>query len=186
MGMKVKAAGMCELQGFVDADYAGLYGIDPSTDRSSAYSRTGYIIMLSNFPIVWKSVLQTETTLSTMHAEYVALSHCIKIMLPIKWMIADFLKVTSQSPTSHTAVNTTVLSATVFEDNAAALALALNHRLNHNTRYFNSKYHHFWEHVDSGEIKIQKIDTQEQRADYLTKGLTREAFERIRRFVQGW
>jgi hypothetical protein len=35
-------------------------------------------------------------------------------------------------------------------------------------------------------VDIQKICTTEQRADYLTKGLSRESFERIRKLVQGW
>jgi hypothetical protein len=48
------------------------------------------------------------------------------------------------------------------------------------------KWHHFWSAVNSGEITIVKIDTTEQRADYLTKGLPRDTFEKIRKLAQGW
>ena len=80
----------------------------------------------------------------------------------------------------------TVVVARAFEDNSGALALANTQRLQRQTRYFNARWHHFWEHVNNGEVTIEKIDTTEQKADYLTKGLTREAFECIRLLVQRW
>ena len=40
--------------------------------------------------------------------------------------------------------------------------------------------------VNSGEVEVLKVDTKEQRADYLTKGLSREQYKTIRKLVQGW
>ena len=51
---------------------------------------------------------------------------------------------------------------------------------------FQVKWHFFWAHVRDGTIVIVKVDTLEQWADYLTKGLNRESFERVRKLVQGW
>jgi hypothetical protein len=48
------------------------------------------------------------------------------------------------------------------------------------------KWHHFWYAVTSGDIHVVKVSTQDQLANYLTKGLPREVFEHIRRLVQGW
>ena len=45
------------LQCYVDADFGGLFQRDPSSEPSSAKSRTGYIIMLVNCPLIWKSQL---------------------------------------------------------------------------------------------------------------------------------
>ncbi len=43
-------------------------------------SRTGCVIMIANCPIIWQSKLQSETALSTMEAEIVALAHsCCKL-----------------------------------------------------------------------------------------------------------
>jgi hypothetical protein len=75
---------------------------------------------------------------------------------------------------------------TVFEDNNGALLLATNQRITARTKYFLVKWHFFWEHVKDGTVDVVKIDTKEQRADYLTKGLPRELFETIRKLVQGW
>ena len=46
-------------------------------------SRTGYVICLANCPVLWKSKLQTEIALSTMEAEYVALSTSCRDLFPL-------------------------------------------------------------------------------------------------------
>jgi hypothetical protein len=78
------------------------------------------------------------------------------------------------------------IHARVFEDNNGAFLLATTHRITRRTKYYLVKWHHFWDAVDRGWISIKKVGTLEQRADYLTKGLAREAFERIRKLNQGW
>ena len=75
---------------------------------------------------------------------------------------------------------------TIFEDNNGALVLAQSQRTTSRTKYFNIKYHFFWQYVKNGTIIVEPISTADQLADYLTKGLTREIFERIQKAVQGW
>ena len=65
MGMIVKPTGNLNIDCYVDADFAGLHGRDPDRSPSSAKSRTGYIITLGGCPILWKSHLQSEISLST-------------------------------------------------------------------------------------------------------------------------
>jgi hypothetical protein len=74
----------------------------------------------------------------------------------------------------------------VYEDNTSALTLANEQRITSRTRHYHTRWHFFWEHVKSGEVEIVHVATIDQEADYLTKGLPREPFERIRRKVQGW
>ena len=62
---------------YVDADFTGLHGREPQDLSASACSHRGYIMFFSSYPLIWKSQLQTETALSTFHAEYVALSSAI-------------------------------------------------------------------------------------------------------------
>jgi len=64
--------------------------------------------------------------------------------------------------------------------------LANNQQLSDRSRHLNVKFHFFWEQVNNGNLKVSKISTHEQQADYMTKGLVREIFERIRAFNQGW
>jgi hypothetical protein len=63
----------------VDADFAGLYGVEDDQDPMCVKSRTGYCLTLANCPLIWVSKLQTEIALSTTEAEYIALSQSFKI-----------------------------------------------------------------------------------------------------------
>ena len=170
-----------KLECYVDADFAGLYGVEDSSDSVSAKSRSGYIIFLGNCPTLWKSQLQSEVSLSTLESEYVALSQSIRTVLPMQTLLKEIIP-TITIPRSLT-VN---LITTVFEDNNGAISLATTHRVTSRTKHFNIKYHFFWDSVEKGDIVIERINSQEQKADILTKGLTKDTFEKIRCLIQGW
>ena len=169
---------------FVDADFAGLYRRDPDHERTSALSRTGYIIKLAGMPLIWKSQLQTCIAMSTGESEYSALSSSMRILLPIRQMLLEFVQHV-RIPQNFGTVGS-LISTTVHEDNSSALMLATEHRITNRTRHYNVKWHFFWDQVKDGHVKVVKVPTQDQCADYLTKGLVREVFERCRRLNQGW
>ena len=102
-------------------------------------------------------------------------------LIPIRLLIIELMGVLGPRELLMSSI-----SCTVFEDNNGALALATNQRITARTKYFHVKWHHFWYAVTSGDIHVVKVSTQDQLADYLTKGLPREVFEHIRRLVQGW
>lgn len=181
MGTIVRPTGTLQIEAYVDADFLGLIHRDPDHLPSCAKSRTGYIISLGGCLLVWKSQLQTEITLSTLHAEYSALSQCLRTVLPIRALLIEL----STAIGISAAIRSTI-HARVFEDNAGALLLANNHRLTTRTRMFLCKLHHFWQHVKDKTVQIEKVDTKENKSDYFTKGLSRELFETIRKLNQGW
>jgi hypothetical protein len=181
MGMIVNPTGNLSIDCYVDADFAGLHGRDPDDSPSSAKSRTGYIITLGGCPILWKSHLQTEISLSTLEAEYSALSSSMRTLLPLRSMLIEIIEGVKLPHIFESTVK-----CQVFEDNNGALLLATKQRITNRTKYFQVKWHFFWSHVRDGTIQIVKVDTQEQWADFLTKGLSRESFERVRKLVQGW
>ena len=74
-----------------DADFAGLWGHEDPQDRICARSRTGFVVTLANCPLLWVSKLQTEIALSTLHSEYVALSHSIRSLSPLKSLITEVI-----------------------------------------------------------------------------------------------
>ena len=180
-GTIVNLTGDLSLDCYVDADFAGLYGRDPEYAESSVKSRTGYIITLGGCPILWKSQLQTEISLSTLEAEYSALSASMRILLPLRDLLGEMIDA-FMIPTTTSAT----IRCRVFEDNNGALLLATKQRITNRTKYFQVKWHFFWYHVRNGDVEIHKIATTDQLADFLTKGLNREAFERIRKLAQGW
>ena len=121
--------------------------------------------------------------LSTTELEYAALSYCLRDFIPVRRVILEVAAGIGVSQSLRDTIRTTV-----YEDNAACLLLATGHWLTARTRYFLVKYHFFWGWYKDNEdtVAIVKVDTKEQRADYLTKGLPREVFEVIRALVQGW
>ena len=175
-----------DVDAYCDADFAGLYQREPDHLPVSVQSRAGWVITIGGCPALWRSALIAEIALSTTHAEYVALSQCMQVIIPLVSMMKEVLACISED----TVVSTTFHS-TVFEDNMGAFYLANNQRLTSRSKHFLVKWHHFWEHVKTsrntkGEIKVVKVDTKLQNADYLTKGLSQEVFQANRHRVQGW
>jgi hypothetical protein len=66
----------------------------------------------------------------------------------------------------------------VFEDNSGALELARLPKLRPRTKHINVCYHHFWEHVRKGLIKIFPVGIFDQIANVLTKALAQNDFTR--------
>ena len=178
-----KFTGKMQLKCYVDADFSGLYKVDPDTSSSSAKSRTGFIIFLGPWPLIWKSFLQTEIALSTLEAEYSALSSATRVMLPI----IDIIKALVSNTNSNEDFEAVVLNQSLlYEDNNGAYTVATNCRVTSRTKYFNVKWHHFWQFVHDKTLKVEKISTEDQRADYLTKGLPAQPYEKHRKSTQGW
>jgi hypothetical protein len=182
-GTIVHPTGDLRLLAWVDADFAGLYKSDPDYDPTSAKSRMGYLISLAGCPLVWKSQLLHIISLSTFESEYVALSACMRVLLPIRRTLLEI----AEHLGLEQALRATI-RARVFEDNNSALQLATANRLSSRTRHLHVQYHHFWQEVKAsdGGILIERIDTHLQDADYATKSLPRESFEKNRLRVQGW
>ena len=88
-GMIVNPIGTLAIDCYVDADFAGLHQRDPDSSPTSAKSRTGFIITLGGCPILWKSQLQTEISISTWEAEYSALSMSMRTLLPLRSLLAS-------------------------------------------------------------------------------------------------
>ena len=170
----------------VDADFCGLWGSEDPDDPVVAKSRTGFVIMLAGCPLLWKSSLQMETSVSTMMAEYVALSSAMRELLPLKTLVKTIAKVV----TGDENVQVTTKSD-VFEDNNGALTVATLPKITPQSKFFAVKLHFFREHVKTesnpnGEIHIQKIETVNQLADIMTKGLVHDKFVPLRDRLMGW
>ena len=138
-------------------------------------------IILAGWPIIWKSQLQSCTVLSTLEAEYVALSSALKAFIPLQRLIQEIIAKCKCKKLSDTKIH-----STVFEDNQGAYLLAVNQRVTNRTRYMNSRWHWFWEQYNQGLFNIEKCPTDMQSADYLTKMLPKDSFRSNRERVQGW
>ena len=73
---------------YPDADFPGMYGHKKRNNPTCVKTRTGYVITVADCPVLWQSKLQSETALSTMEAEVIALAHSCRELLLRMDMIA--------------------------------------------------------------------------------------------------
>jgi len=169
---------------YVDADFAGLWGHEDDQDPVCVKSRTGYVITVADCPLLWASKLQSEIALSTLEAEYIALSQSMRCVIPLKRLVT---KVLGSFDIKEDDINF-VSQSTVFEDNNGCLRLATCPRMTPRTKHIGVKYHFFRRFAEGANavLKIVKIGTEEQKADIFTKGLQGDSFLSIRKLLCGW
>ena len=165
----------------VDADFCGLFGREDPRDPNSVRSRTGHIVSLCGWPIMWKSQLQSHLSQSTLEAEYSSLSSAPRVFLPLKDLVKEVMHKINCPKLSKAR-----LHATAFEDNQSAYFLAKNQKITSRTKCSLAKWHWFWDAHNQGQFEIAKCPANKQLADYLTKPLSKVLFETNRKGVQGW
>ena len=167
---------------WVDADFAGLYGYEDEQDPVSVKSRTGFVLTLFGCPVLWSSKLQTDITLSSTAAEYVAFSMAMRELLPLRVLLQEL-----SEKMDLPVIKKSLVRSTVFEDNQGCLALVAVPKMSPRNKYLALKYHFFRSHIGEEKgIVARYIPTLQQRADIFTKGLPPTQFAVIRKLLMGW
>ena len=168
---------------YVDSDFMGLYGKEQRSDPSNVKSRTGYVICLNGCPVIWSSKLQDGIALSTMMAEYYALSSAMREVIPLRSLVQTVAK--GCGVDEHVL---TTFKTTVWEDNNGALTLANLDpgQQTPRSKFYDVKVHWFRSHLKPNNIEVKKIDTKIQLADLFTKPLTKDTFSSLRKLLMGW
>ncbi len=161
---------------YVDADFAVNWTPLTSQDPSSVKSRTGYVILFANCPLLWAFRQKLHTT----EAEHIALTQAMRDLIPLQALLQDIIS------TINTTLAASTTYSTVFEDNKSCVDLIKAPKMNPRTRHIAIKYHQFREHVRSGTIKIEWIDTTRQIADIFTKPLPTSKLTFLRERFLGW
>ena len=121
-GLILTPSHQLKLDCYPDADFAGLWNHEAPDDPHCVRSRTGYVITLSDCPVLWVSKMQTAIALSTMESEYIALSQACKDLFPIMDLIEELSGILNlqTDPSPH-------LHVRIHEDNVDTLQLLLLH-----------------------------------------------------------
>jgi hypothetical protein len=172
-GLIMKPSSSLTLDCDADADFAGLWNVEHLDDPISVKSWTVFIITLGDTPITWNSKLQTEISTTTMHAEYIALSTGMQELIPIKNTLDDIYNTFEIQQEKHTQI------IKVFKDDEGALRLAQSPRtkVTPQSKHFAIKYHWFREKIDKFKLSFHHINTNLQKADLFTKGLSKLEFQ---------
>ncbi|GKV31442.1 hypothetical protein SLEP1_g40128 [Rubroshorea leprosula] len=132
---------------FVDSDFAG--------DLDKRRSTTRYVFTLSGCAISWKATLQSTVALSTTEAEYMAITEVVKEALWLKGLVSD-LEVEQNE-------------MMMFCDSQSAIHLTKNTMYHKRTKHIQVRYHFVWEVISNGDVLVEKISTDENPADMMTK-----------------
>ena len=135
-------------------------------DINTQQSTMGYIFYLSGGAISWSSKCQATVALSSTEAEYMALTQATKEAIWLRSLLAE-LNYTQECPT------------TLFEDNQSAIALARNPVHHARSKHIDIQHHFVREKIESKEIEISYMATDEMIADALTKPLARPKFAKL-------
>ena len=121
-------------------------------------SINGYMAILGGGAIAWSSKKQQTIALSTMEAEYMALTEGTKQLIWL-WHFIWELGIDQSQPTS------------LCSDNLGAIMLSQDATYHMCTRHINIAYHFIHEKVASHEAALTYVPTKENIVDILTKGL---------------
>jgi len=176
-----------QLDLWCDADFAGLWNIAEAEDPTTVRSRASYVITLGDNPTLFGSRLIQEISLSTTEAEYVAASLATRTFIPLRRVVHTIFE------TLDIEIPEENKMSMVWEDNNGVIKMveAAYPNMTPRTKHIGIKYHWFRSHLENPDehgrsIRMTRIDSREQRADSLTKGLQGEDYFYKRCMLMGW
>ncbi|KAL5850362.1 hypothetical protein ACOSQ4_008375 [Xanthoceras sorbifolium] len=143
------------LVGYTDADMAG--------DVDSRKSTSGYLITFAGGAVSWQSKLQKCVALSTTEAEFIAATEACKELL---WM-KKFLNELGVQQDRYQ----------LFCDSQSAIHLGKNSSFHSRSKHIDVRYHWIRDVLEKKQLQLEKIHTEENGSDMLTKILPRQFFE---------
>ncbi len=157
LGLKFESKGK-DLECFVDASLG--------TNDELGKSTTGLIICLFGDPIHWKTKKQSHVALSTMEAEYIAMSLAAKELTSLKEMCKRLIKFDT--------------IPIMYKDNIVAIKVAKTEESQSLKHVVNLCYHYIRHEVAHKNLIIKWIRSENQLGDLFTKALGNEKFLKFR------
>ena len=139
-----------EFIGYSDSDFAN--------DETTRKSTSGYIYLLGDSPISWKTQLQKTVTLSTAEAEFVSLTECAKQGL---WFKNLFKEIFDKE-----------IKIKIMVDNKACIAIAQDTNSKGRCKHIDIRYKFIQEKILENKIQLEYINTEKMLADPLTKSIS--------------
>ena len=143
---------------YVDADFGGC--------RDTRRSTSGYVFTMAGGAVSWSSKRQATVALSTVEAEYVAMSRCAQQMV---WMQSWLDEVELE----HN------LPGIIKGDNCGAIALTKNTKDHGKVKHIDIRHHYIRNLVLSGAVTMEQVASTENLADMFTKPLSRDHHHRL-------
>lgn len=142
------------LEGYCDADWAS-----DTTDRRST---TGFVFLLNGAAVSWNSKKQQTVALSTVEAEYMAMSAATQEALWLKSLYDEI------------AGGSSLGCVTIHCDNKGAIQLGEKTAFSPRTKHIDVRHHFLREKIIEKQVKFVYVSTNNMLADNLTKAVSAE------------
>ncbi|KAL7137834.1 hypothetical protein ABFS83_10G120500 [Erythranthe nasuta] len=161
-----------KLEGFTDSSF--------QSDVDDSKSNSGYIFKVNGGAVCWKSSKQGTTADSTTEAEYIAASDVSK---EGSW-IRKFIQELGVFPNASDPVR-------LYCENNGAVTQAKEPRAHQKSKHVLRKYHVIRGVIERGEVKLDRVTSEDNIADPFTKPLSGSVHEKHResmglRFMSSW
>nr|GEX27687.1 hypothetical protein [Tanacetum cinerariifolium] len=141
-----------EVSCYTDAGYL--------TDADDLKSQTGYMFVLNGGAVHWKSDKQSIFATSSVEAEYIAAFVASKEAVWVRKFISRLGVVSIiEEPIS------------LYCNNTGAITIANESRIIKGAIHFHAKLHYLHEVIEYGDVKLEKVHTDDNLADPFTKAL---------------
>nr|GEX34718.1 retrotransposon protein, putative, unclassified [Tanacetum cinerariifolium] len=154
-GLLYSKDSLVALTTFADTDHAGCQDIRHST--------SGSLQFLGERLISWSSKRKKSAAISSMEAEYIALSSCCSQILWMRSQLTNYGLRFNKIP--------------MYCDNKSAIALCCNNVQHSRSKHIDIRYHFIKENVENGVIELYFFNTEYQLADFFTKALGKDRIE---------
>nr|GEX68256.1 hypothetical protein [Tanacetum cinerariifolium] len=129
-------------------------------DADDLKSHTGYVFVLNGGVVDWKSAKQSIFATSSAEAEYIVAFDAFKEVVWVRKFISGLSVIlTIEEPIS------------MYCDNTGATAIANESGITKGARHFCVKVHYLREVIEYGDIKLEKVHTDDNLAGPFTKAL---------------
>ena len=135
---------------YSDADWAG--------NKDDRKSTSGYLFRIAGGPVSWQIKKPDTVALSTVEAEYLALSSAAQETMWLRRLNSDLGNV-REGPTI------------INEDKQSAISMSRNPQFHGRAKHIDIR-----EQVSNGVVVLKYCPTQDMLADMLTKGLPQQCF----------
>nr|GFA99222.1 hypothetical protein [Tanacetum cinerariifolium] len=130
------------------------------TDADDLKSQTRYVFVLNGGVIDWQSAKQSIFATSSAEAEYIAAFDASKEAI---W-VRKFIFRLGMVPTIEEPIS-------MYCDNTREISIANESRITKGARHFRAKVQYLREVIECGDIKLEKVHTDDNLADPFTKAL---------------
>lgn len=160
LGLRYSADNITYLHGYVDASHGNNF---------DGKSFSGYVFMLSGGPVAWGSRKQRLVADSTTESEFIAMVLGCKEAMFLKQLLEELGELQPKIE--------------LFCDNMSAMKLIQKKCINDRTKHISRKKLFVRQFIQYGLISLHYVQSKEMKADILTKALSPEKHEYLRREI---